>query len=359
MFKQLKGIEKGREETNRTSNLDCLLDACDNLLREHKRFSTNLEKTNNLNILLAKAYNRVKTTSFSEHDLNSLILAKANKDLERPEAQAAGRYTGILLQALTERKEKEGKKARFYINGQGNKFDYLFYNAKNIGNLIVENFRGEYICAHLGGEDVDGSINTVAGIGLEGHNALSVCSAIKEGIMIGKNIQGRSVMEFAGAGSKIGMVLAQDIEGDCVLFGAAAKGKADFIFAENIKGDEAMERAGVEEGKIGVIYARNISGQNTLYCAGTGESQEGVEYDSGKIDLVLYDLPGKRLNGQVNAKRIISHRNKKLPKLVSDYKIQQFFKLITPIDKVPVEGKFAILDEIKALYKSIRQKVEK
>ena len=363
MFEQLKGIEKGREEKIHTSNLDCLLDVCDNLVRE-QRLITLPEREERTIELYSKTYDLTKTIDFSEQDLKDLIFTKANKDYENQDARAIGAYTGILLQILNERKREEGKNARFYINGQGNNFNFLFYGAKDVGDLIVENFKGKYICNQLGGFTIGqrpSNINIAAGIGLEGSNAFSSCSTLDgKGIIIGKNIKGNSALSFAGVGNKIGLALAQDIEGDFALSETAAgEGEANFIFAENIKGNYCFENAGVNEGEVNVAYARNISGEDLFYHTGTGEFQEDVEYEGGKIRLILYDnISSKRLHN-VKAKRIISHRNKKFPKLVSDYKIQQFFKLITPIDKVSVEGKFAILDQVKELYESIRHKARK
>jgi hypothetical protein len=362
MFKDFKGIEKEREEKVNTSNLDYLLEICDEVVVEHKKVLLKQTEDKDLSQLCTSVYEQIKKTiDFSEQDLKDLIFTKANKDFEIREAQAIGIYTGILLQILTERNKEEGKKTRFYINGKGNKFDYLFHSANIIGDLIVENFRGKFICAFLEKDDAGDSINVVAGIGLEGDWALSACgSKNSEDIVIGKNIKGDSALEGTGVGSRTGMALAQDIEGDSVFFATAARGKTNFVFAENINGDNALERAGSDEGKIDVIYARNISGEYPLNDAGRGEFKEDVEYEKGDIGLVLYDMPGKRLNRDVNARRIISHRSKKLfPKLVSDYKIRQFYKVLEPIDNVSVEGKFAILDQIKALYESIRPKKKK
>lgn len=315
--------------------------------------------------LYSSTYDMTKTIDFSEQDLKDMIFTKANMDYEYQDARAIGAYTGILLQILTERKREKGKNTRFYINGQENNFNFLFYGAKDVGDLIVENFKGTYICSMLGGMTTGqrpSSINIAAGIGLEGSNAFSSCSTLDgKGIIIGKNIKGNHVMQFAGIGNKIGLALAQDIEGDFALSETAAgEGEAKFIFAENIKGDYCFENAGVDEGEVDVAYARNISGEDPFYHAGTGEFQEDVEYEGGKIRLILYDSISEKRLHNVKAKRIISHRSKKLfPKLVSDYKIRQFFKLITPIDKVSVEGKFAILDQVKELYESIRHKARK
>jgi len=365
MFDKLKGIEKEREEKERENNIAYLIGFGESII-EHQYLTLKEREPPALmfNEIPKEIYNTIYRTAkaelpdFTGKDIEQFI-RKADTKQDKARSKLLGMYSGCLLQILTERNREKKERTRLYFNGQGKHFSYLFSFTDKFDELIVDGFKGENICSNMRCGNKKGIL---VGLNLEGdrlmhHNGEEDCISM----IIAKNIKGKDYSVGAnGREGEIGLILAQNISGKGpFIYTAVTGGKAGFVFAENITGNGFMQFSGVDEGKIDLIYARNISGKRPLYRAGTSEFQDDVDYDAGDIGIILYDnITGNRLY-DVNAKTKMSSRNKKFPKLVSDYKIRQFFKLITPIDKVSVEGKFAILDQVKALYESIRHKARK
>src|SRR3990167_504206 len=115
-----------------------------------------------------------KLIEVGEYVITKYISAKANSDYDTEiQQEVLGMYTGALLQLLTKRNKEQGKPAIFHFNGRGNRFDYLFYFAKFIDDIIIENFTGKYICSMIG--SYDGNLNQIMCINIEGD---SVCSGV-------------------------------------------------------------------------------------------------------------------------------------------------------------------------------------
>ena len=208
MFKDLKGIEKGREERKRDETILERIIALQEVLS--KLDFKEYENTKNPELLIHKkicAMIRKELPVYNEKDLQSFIHARANYDGEMP-----GIYAGCLLDVLAERNKEQGKKTRFQIDGQGNRYDWLFGLSKNISELIVENFKGDYICG---------------GIGLYGSVNLAILN----------NIQGESCLINAGSFGKIKILLANKITGkNPITHLAQAPAKIDVLLVNSVEG---------------------------------------------------------------------------------------------------------------------------
>ncbi|MFC1698251.1 hypothetical protein ACFL1H_08000, partial [Nanoarchaeota archaeon] len=101
-----------------------------------------------LTIIKDELNNKIKPIlnkiDYNNDDLKSFIYSKCN--LYKDEYPVLGYFTGILLETLTER----NKDNHFYINGHGQRFDYLFYFTKYVDKLIIENFQGDFIGNYIG-----------------------------------------------------------------------------------------------------------------------------------------------------------------------------------------------------------------
>ncbi|MFC1697762.1 hypothetical protein ACFL1H_05490 [Nanoarchaeota archaeon] len=96
-------------------------------------------------------------TDITEGNLRDFIYTNINNELEIEDQRILGKYTSIILELLNEKTEN----LTFYINGNGQKFDYLFYYAKNFHELIIDNFVGRNICTAIADK---GTVNLIMAV---------------------------------------------------------------------------------------------------------------------------------------------------------------------------------------------------
>lgn len=217
MLEELKGINKEREEKGREkSTVEYLLETCNEVIQEYKTKITN--NYNKMQEVYQAMYKKIekKLPEYNEKDLTSLIFTKANNEHDKKESTALGLYTGILLHILTKRNQKKGKKTQFYINGKGNKFDYLFYFAKEVDELTIESFTGDNICECIA--SYEGKANKITL----------------------NNNKGNYTAWYAGSD----------------------QGNINTLIINNNKGNDAAIFAGYDEGNINKIIINNITGEN-------------------------------------------------------------------------------------------------
>ncbi|MBT5022096.1 hypothetical protein HON01_04690 [Candidatus Woesearchaeota archaeon] len=93
-----------------------------------------------------------------------------------------GMYTAFLVDKLTEINREKGKNTKIRINGGGKRFDFLFACARNIDELIIENFKGNCIGAYIG--DVINFANKITITGCEGNDIGSGIGSVDSLIII-------------------------------------------------------------------------------------------------------------------------------------------------------------------------------
>ena len=246
----------------------------------------------------------LEPVEFSEKDLTEYILARTN-NYDR-DSLVCGVFSGFLLSLMTERNQAQGKRTRFYINGSGNSFDYLFAFARTVDELIVENFSGDYICTNIGSNG--GVANQVVGLNLKGNYALAEIGTDggNVSLVLGVGIKGISALSSIGKnGGNVKYVLGFDIEGDNALYNICSNkgnislicgygiigknvlsaicndgGKGEMIIGINITGDNALSSSGTRKGNIELLYGINIKGYGALSYAANKK---------GNIKLVMGD----------------------------------------------------------------------
>ncbi|MBS3121971.1 hypothetical protein J4434_03760 [Candidatus Woesearchaeota archaeon] len=162
-FDDLGGIDDARDVRGRTTSaLEKLLEVCEGVIKQGERekwseffVASGFDRHGVGDRIYNSIYRRLKDVNlkhvfFTGDDLIYFISAKANNDYGEPGSFALGLFTGCLLHLLTIRNRAQGRRTRFYINGQGNKFDYLFCGAREVDELIVDNFNGSHLCTHVG-----------------------------------------------------------------------------------------------------------------------------------------------------------------------------------------------------------------
>src|SRR3989338_11343124 len=126
-----------------------------------------------------------------EKTIEDVVFCKFNSDYSEDKKVALGVFTGVLAQIVTEKNQSHGKRTRIYINGKGNKFDYLFFGANNVDEIFLQNLRGNDICRLIQ------NASRLVGADLRGDNIFNGCGG---GVEEEKNKQ---VKELSGCDSDI------------------------------------------------------------------------------------------------------------------------------------------------------------
>ncbi|MBI4453634.1 hypothetical protein HY636_03235 [Candidatus Woesearchaeota archaeon] len=198
---------------------------------------------------------------FTEINLREFILAKANNEYQEDYSAALGLFTGCLLQILSERNTKEGKRTIIYINGQGNRFDYLFSHAKADDTLVVDNFKGDYIL-HKICNPPDKKAGNIAVLNTSGDR---ICAGINSNIwnLFIINCCGDYIASEVSERSKnasISNLYILNANGNYIANKLAANGKINDVFIVNENGDVNLGDVSARNGRINTLYVVSISG---------------------------------------------------------------------------------------------------
>lgn len=269
IFDELDGIDEARKvQVREKTTLDKLLEVVFDIAEKRRNayslsYFTHFDM-NDLNYI--DIYKRMKEeelvdVTFTDEDLRNFILSMANHDLDINTAQCLGMLTGCLLQLLTERNAQEGKTTTFYINGNGNRFDYLFLCAKDVHNVIVEDFCGDYLGYGIG--SYLGHANLVCGLNLKG-NILFGAVGGKHGSvrqLIGVTLEGHDALSCCGQSyGNIRQVIGIGITGDNAFYGVSANnGVLEQIVGIDVFGEKIFEDVGANNGKVSTAIYENLN----------------------------------------------------------------------------------------------------
>lgn len=319
-FDNLKGIQKEREVKDRKkTNLEYLLEAEKVIVEKYSKGITKFDvgalSEKICPVLNKEVKKNLEYINFNKEDIKDLIFAKVNNDYNVYETQVLGAYTGCLLNLLTERNQKDGKRTKLYINGHGNRFDYLFFRTTNIDELIINNFVGDWIGSHAGetgkinflcGLNIDGDqtflyagndckTNFIGGINLKGNNILSTIGVSNSNInfVFGINIRGyRSLAEIKQAK----LIVGANIFGDeSLCWTGSSKGKVGMAVGINLEGEKAFIYSGNVEGYVNRIILINSENNYAAQFLGSGHQQGSTELKGKVKQLVLYNVTGDKI----------------------------------------------------------------
>jgi len=204
-------------------------------------------------------------TDFKENDLKEFISARSGSIHEGDESIILGFYSGCLLHLLTERNRKKGQKTIFYVNGQGKRFDYLFYHAREVDEVIVDNFVGDYICGEVGRSGSSG----VYGI------------KSKSNLVMVVNCKGEYIAESVGRGDNSyidSVTVANNVGGFAAEYVGSSHGRVGSVIVSNNKGNFAAYNVGDCGGEVGYVIVINNKGD---------DAASEVASTGGKCDLVM------------------------------------------------------------------------
>jgi hypothetical protein len=209
MLPNLKGIKDGRTiALTRKKTLDALIGIWERMLDGNLKEGVddlfNKRKDDSRGWYQRLAHTLFKGISFDAQDLADFIFAKANSEYDYYNSKKLGFYSGLLLSALGRRT----RKFKMRINGQGNRFDFLFYYAENFNELTVENFTGDDICNHIG-----------------------ECGHI--GFLRVSDMKGDNLCSYAGYNGTIDTLVVDNSEGKDIGMGMGWKAVADTVLLVN------------------------------------------------------------------------------------------------------------------------------
>jgi len=271
--------------------------------------------------------------SFSEADLKSFIYTKC--DVELPfhwHKIVLGMYTGCLLELLTKRNRQDGKRTRFYINGNGSTFGYLFYRARDVDMLVVENFYGLGLCNDIGANSGHADIVIV-------NNIKSVCGC----------------SGFGSDNGSIDMLYMTNIIGNLGSNVAEKKGNVGIAVLRNKKhGTGGLDYAAQDGGNAGVLIADNVEKSNFV--------AHRVAYDGGHASkLLVRNIKGHSIGHEANPDELIcgDYQPVSFQKVMDEFKVDDVTELIVSLKgKTPKEIS-KILRKIDSIYYSLKPKLDK
>src|SRR3989338_2084130 len=277
LFGDLDGIDDARDvQAREQTTLDKLIEVGNQMVAKYSQVINNHTIKDYLKYMamyIELTQERLSEAQFNEEDLKNFIFYCVNHDYESSKAQAYGMYSGCLLQLLTERNKEQGKSTQFYIDGKGNRFDYLFCYANHVDEVRIVNFSGDYICSFMG--SFGGSANLIYGENLTGNFIFSNIGSYNSNInrIFGSHIKGNWAFSRIGTnGCNINEVIGESIEGrgafsaigdhDYESENVCAVTKINRLIGINIKGDNAFTILGKNRSLITQLVLVGIEGNN-------------------------------------------------------------------------------------------------
>ncbi len=227
----------------------------------------------------------LEDVEISEKVLQRYIDARENTfniqtEEARGEATLRGIYSGVLLELLCQKTDESVS-----FNGHGRNWSYLFYSARNIKNVSITHFSGNYILSGIGtskgevknisashivgdnllnGVGILGTATNIFAHNIEGNNTLADIGmhGKAEGI-IAKNIRGYCTLRLAGSRGDVSSVVILHNMGNVLLQDCALIGKLSNVLIDNIHGEGTLSSAGKMYGIAENIFTRDIIGRET------------------------------------------------------------------------------------------------
>ena len=330
MFEDLKGIEKGREERKRKHNLEHLIEAGEKIIDEVMPGFKLKFRVETRDEMQEKTGTELKDVKYNENDIKAYIYANANKELETNPARILGIYTGCLLTILTQRNKKKDKETILYINGKGNRFDYLFSHAKHFDAVVLDNFKGERICE---------------GIARQG----------KAGLIAVKNIEGNATLYAAAHAGIMDLILAYDLKEDAPLWKIAMHGGiVGIAAARSVEGNQLMwnlaEKADIlgAESRIGLAIGDIITGDNPF-------TRTQIPQEYGKINKLLYGWQSglHTINKYTMDKNKVIQHSQTPNKFTEEMKKYRMYEIFDLLKEMNEENHMKNIKKIREIYKTV------
>lgn len=251
-FGDLTGIEAPRDVTKREpTTLERLLDMEEDIVKmfwgeiEKNRDYYYFEEGNKVyKKIIEEVRRRCKGITFDAETLTDYVQARMNKEHKgEHEDHLRGMYSGVLLHILTIENRKQGERTLVRVDGNGGRFDYLFYFARHVDDIVVKNIVGYNILGKV-----------ASGYGTAKRIVLANCPDVTSPL--------NEVAEYHGA---VDLVYCSDIKGNPShpTNIAGEKGRVKYLILERVKemdigGSTDSGMVNDEEGGVSNLILKDV-----------------------------------------------------------------------------------------------------
>lgn len=343
----LENIEPSRDVHVRLiSTLEKLTELENDIVGKHTPLNGSNPTHSDYDIIHWNTLKRIEGIDFDSDDIAQFIFSVSYKDDDVFSSQLLGMFTGALVHILTERNQRHGKRTKLYFNGNGITFNYLFFHAEVIDELVVENFNGDYICANVAYASKlpsyptqDNTRNTSTIIDdnyLEGK--ISIQDNTRNTRVCCININGYGTLTMAGRNSDVNQIIGIDINGNLSFWGCGSNGYVGQLIVVNMVGDNNLNDVG-EKGIINDAILVDIKDKNAL-------NREYKKRNFSKFNRLIYDNV-ECISGNVRDENVrdgeLIHRETPTPEQ------KRMIELTKSMQGKPYHEVLAIADELYAL----------
>ena len=370
MFKDLKGIEKGREEKERDEGkkFKLLTKIKNQMIKKYidpKYWGGEGQLNDQIYpSMYAELESKIlRDVELTKGDIINYVMQNLN---DKALADAwinyiHGMYTGCLLELLTRRNQKQNKRTQIYLNGMGKTFFGLFYNARQVDELILENFSGTYAGMNIASEE-GSKANTLIALNMRCFNVFQQAGNNRGeiGLIIMKDIDGNSTGKYIGTAriypekQNIELVIGMNLTGEWAL----KQANADTIIAKNIKGLLALNNArGARLISAQDLYREHIDDNAIIADFGSAEHSTLRNAYSKKL---LYDNVQDKYAYYTPTGEIICRKKspEEYEKNMKEYKIRELIELAESLEDKSPGKMFETAQKIKETYDSVKEKIE-
>ncbi|MFC1697765.1 hypothetical protein ACFL1H_05505 [Nanoarchaeota archaeon] len=259
---------------------------------------------------------------FNLEDLTFFIHTFKDNDFNNNIQILLGTYTGALLDFKTYLNNLEDKETYLYLNGEGSRFKYLFYNARNVDKLILDNWKGDCIGSNIANR---GEANFIALLNCEGNWIGS--SVGKNGILdnyFAINNKGDHCVYGTGNKGESELIVLFNNEGKDLMYTLSADGKAKIILSMNNYGEDNNWALGYDHGEMEYLILKNNKGKNAIhYICNKGNAEHVFLLENKSNDdfyptiknLYTYKNPVKYNGNHIKGKATLKAYQNTLDKL--------------------------------------------
>ncbi len=269
-FREFSEIETRVESITDAGPLEKLLEVEREIIKQYQedeRFHRFSYANDNeiYKAILQSTTDLIRNISLSAELLQEYVYARQNSVGENGKTRggkpglkpafARGIFSAALLEILCTRTDDP-----IEINGNGKKFDYLFFHAKYARDVYVKNFKGDYIFAALC---------------CYGRNARNITVS---------EIEGKATLSHLGYNrGNVRNVIATKMKGSHTLYAATNTTNLTLL---GIQGDHTLHGVGSSDWENGVNFSKgltnvslaDISGRDILKDVGSGTNRYGSEW---------------------------------------------------------------------------------
>lgn len=312
LFTDLEGIAADRERTALpASPLTTMLKLCDASVKRYAgRFERSFggppshELYQQMHAELAAPLTSIP---LDKQLLQDFVLARADRDygVMSEEARALGIFSGNLLHYLTLKNRAAGKETNIHINLHGSTFHYLFWFAKEVDEVFIENASGNSILEYAA--SYGGRVGLIRGQNLAAARHFAAAAGYERGnvgIVAVYNAEGDYIASRVGdSGGSADAVLLDTIDGTRAGEGVASQGTVDTVFITNVQGEYAGAYIAQLGGTARVVVLNDIRGDFTARENGPPNEKARIGF------LILRQNKGSNPADQQRGARLVHTTN--------------------------------------------------